>query len=90
MYINKRYETTHLVVERLQQLLEAAGLHELATRLRGIEITDPAAARVVHNVLRRGPVPTDPELKEWYNLALANVERALKPDASDRELPAAA
>lgn len=87
MYINKRYETTNLVVERLQQLLETAGLHELATRLRGIEVTDPVAARVVRSILQQGPVPTQPELKEWFNIALTNIEWALKPC---EQLPAAA
>lgn len=87
MYINTRYETTHLVVERLQQLLETAGLHELATRLRGIEVTDPVAARIVRGILRQGPVPESPELKDWFDIALSNVEWALKPC---EQLPAAA
>lgn len=87
MYINSRFETTHLVVERLQQLSEAAGLRELATRLRGIEVTDPHAAKVVRDVLKQGPVPTEPELKEWFNIALTNVEWALRPS---EQLPAAA
>ncbi len=87
MYINQRYATTNLVVEQLQQLLETAGLHELSTRLRGLEVTDPASARVVRDILQRAAVPTEPALKEWFNIARLNIEWALKPC---EQLPAAA
>jgi hypothetical protein len=80
MNTDKSYETANLIVEYLQQLLDAAGLHERANPIRGITVDSPTTARIVRDVLRQRTAPARPDLAEWWNIALARLEWTLEAD----------